>query len=1101
MKIIKRFTAIFLAAVVFVTSCNPLDIYAMENEELKESEHTHNYIYEIIDADTHSVSCEGCDYTETAIHTFEEGECICGLVTVEEKEIEEVENQIIVENLIEEAEKEEEKAVYTVNFYDHEDIIFSCDVEEGNTFALPDMSNDETFIEWQLNGTVFDNENYVVTDNIDIIGVFKETKEEVVDNQEAFYVEEIDGYKVSVTGNIPEDCYVTVEKINDRTLENSINQTLDSEETFVAYATFDINIYDANGEKWQPMDYDEVVSIKIEEIESKEEVKEEALEGLFTLEYDEEGNVTNVIPVNIDEAEPTVYRVSDGYVDALDINSGVSGDNESIEVVECKTEHFSTFSYGGKTYDTTASAYPFRAGENIKVYPFPSDSLLAFVGTGDMTASSEDALWNQYKDSVFNIYIDENITSLSEYMLADFEYISSNISLPSGLTSIGDYAFYNCTNLALTGELPSGLTSIGEYAFSGCAKLALTGSLPSGLTSIGNDAFYLCTNLAFTGELPSGLMSIGNATFQACSNLALTGSLPSSLTSIGGSAFRGCTNLALTGSLPSSLTSIGTFAFDGCDLEKTHFDKNYSSATITSDTCIPTSYTVTDTFTDGKKADVVTTKYGFVRRTTTEASTAPTYEGYTLKTDCIDTTITIGATDADRLSLTRVYESARTKVFTYKGKDYYDTDATTTYTAGANVIAYWYADDGVLGFVGTGDMNNWTDNSTPWYSIKSNITDVYLSDEITSIGSSAFYSCKNLALTSGLPASLTTIGNYAFYYCTNLALTGSLPSSLTSIGVSAFNNCGNLAFAGSLPSDLTSIGESAFSECNNLALSGSLPSGLTSIEGFSFYNCEKLALSGSLPRSLTSIGSCAFENCSTLALTGDIPINVSSISTSAFRNVDASKTHFDKNLSSISITSSMYVPTSYTVTDTFTDGEKADVITTKYGFVGNTTSEAGTAPTYEGYTLKTDCADATITIGAQDSGRLSLTRIYELNKSFSVRLPASIEVTNSKQDAKHYSDFNIEAKGNKSMVKVAFPTEFTLTGENTNETFDLSVDIQECIFKPSLSPEDINSSGKAYNSYTEEAYSTISNTVMSNNDPSSVDTYKGLLTVVITSED
>ena len=681
MKIIKRFTAIFLAAVVFVTSCNPLDIYAMENEELKESEHTHNYIYEIIDADTHSVSCEGCDYTETAIHTFEEGECICGLVTVEEKEIEEVENQIIVENLIEEAEKEEEKAVYTVNFYDHEDIIFSCDVEEGNTFALPDMSNDETFIEWQLNGTVFDNENYVVTDNIDIIGVFKETKEEVVDNQEAFYVEEIDGYKVSVTGNIPEDCYVTVEKINDRTLENSINQTLDSEETFVAYATFDINIYDANGEKWQPMDYDEVVSIKIEEIESKEEVKEEALEGLFTLEYDEEGNVTNVIPVNIDEAEPTVYRVSDGYVDALDINSGVSGDNESIEVVECETEHFSTFSYGGKTYDTTASAYPFRAGENIKVYPFPSDSLLAFVGTGDMTASSEDALWNQYKDSVFNIYIDENITSLSEYMLADFEYISSNISLPSGLTSIGDYAFYNCTNLALTGELPSGLTSIGEYAFSGCAKLALTGSLPSGLTSIGNDAFYLCTNLAFTGELPSGLMSIGNATFQACSNLALTGSLPSGLTSIGGSAFRGCTNLALNGSLPSSLTSIGTFAFDGCDLEKTHFDKNYSSATITSDTCIPTSYTVTDTFTDGKKADVVTTKYGFVRRTTTEASTAPTYEGYTLKTDCIDTTITIGATVADRLSLTRVYESARTKVFTYKGKDYYVTDATTTYTA------------------------------------------------------------------------------------------------------------------------------------------------------------------------------------------------------------------------------------------------------------------------------------------------------------------------------------------------------------------------------------------------------------------------------------
>lgn len=64
------------------------------------------------------------------------------------------------------------------------------------------------------------------------------------------------------------------------------------------------------------------------------------------------------------------------------------------------------------------------------------------------------------------------------------------------------------------------------------------------------------------------------------------------------------------------------------------------------------------------------------------------------------------------------------------------------------------------------------------------LSDINLSDELTSIGESAFEGCSGLTITA-LPAHLTMAGRRAFYGCT---ITGELilPPSLTSIGVQAF---------------------------------------------------------------------------------------------------------------------------------------------------------------------------------------------------------------------------------------------------------------------------------------------------------------------------
>lgn len=102
-----------------------------------------------------------------------------------------------------------------------------------------------------------------------------------------------------------------------------------------------------------------------------------------------------------------------------------------------------------------------------------------------------------------------------------------------------------------------------------------------------------------------------------------------------------------------------------------------------------------------------------------------------------------------------------------------------------------------------GKMKNWTETTRlalPWYSMRSDIKNIYIGDGVTRVGSMFMYvaggkvfdgtTIPTCQLTSiRLPSSLTTIGKYAFYNKPKLKNI-TIPAKVTSIGQRAFAQSG-----------------------------------------------------------------------------------------------------------------------------------------------------------------------------------------------------------------------------------------------------------------------------------------------------------------------
>ena len=248
----------------------------------------------------------------------------------------------------------------------------------------------------------------------------------------------------------------------------------------------------------------------------------------------------------------------------------------------------------------------------------------------------------------------------------------------------------------------------------------------------------------------------------------------------------------------------------------------------------------------------------------------------------------------------------------------------------------FYSCDSLESMYYSGTADNWTKISfgnpeaNPMYYATNEyfnnklITDVVLSEGLTSIGTSAFANCNMTSIT--IPKSVKSIGEYAFYelidltdmyytgngndwakisfggynsnpmlfaenaYFNNEVLTEVIISSdISKISDYAFEGCKTLRNV-IISHGILSIGEYAFNQCEQLR-SITIPQSVTSIGDFAFNGCKYLR-NISLPSNLTELGVAVFGNCESLDSIV-IPDRITEIKSGTFSNC--------KNLHSIQI--------------------------------------------------------------------------------------------------------------------------------------------------------------------------------------------------------
>ena len=378
-----------------------------------------------------------------------------------------------------------------------------------------------------------------------------------------------------------------------------------------------------------------------------------------------------------------------------------------------------------------------------------------------------------YCSKLTSVTIPNSVTSIGDATFSGCSSLTS-VTIPNSVTSVGYAAFQNCSSLTSV-TIPNSVTSIGDHAFEGCSSLTSM-TIPNSVTSIGDYAFYYCSSLTSV-TIPNSVTSIGIYVFAYCFSLTSV-TIPESVTSIGDSAFDGCSSLTSV-TIGESVTSIGRFAFDEC-------------SSLTSITCeAETPPTVgSEAFYKVSKSIPVYVPCGCVEAYKTASSwknftniQEPLVK-YSIEVNVNDTIMGSAKVDWNRACDTQI---SATPNFGYQFVQWNDgnTDAIRTLELTHDTILtaefaqsfsgqcgddlYWSYDETAktISITGSGEMYDYTIENQPWALFREDITEVYIDNSVSSIGTSAFNKCKNLGKLS-IGGAMNQIAENAFANCSRL---------------------------------------------------------------------------------------------------------------------------------------------------------------------------------------------------------------------------------------------------------------------------------------------------------------------------------------------
>jgi len=538
--------------------------------------------------------------------------------------------------------------------------------------------------------------------------------------------------------------------------------------------------------------------------------------------------------------------------------------------------------------------YGGSCGENLTWELDSVVGTLTISGTGDMydwyleESSINCAPWYQKRDSIYNVVINDGVTSIGNYAFFDCSVLS-NITIPYSVTSIGDLAFSSCSSLtAIT--IPDSVTIIGMGAFENCS--GLTGiTLPKNITNIGSGTFFQCSKLSDI-TIPKGVNSIDGSAFAWCENL----------TDVYYDGTEREWNSISIGTYNEDLTN-ATIHYEDLDVDIVESGTCGDNLTWTLDSegtlTISGTGDMTGSPWDPYSEDIykviikngVTSigNYAFEYCESLESITIPASvtsigEGaFRYCSNLVSINLPESVTGIGDYAFYGCYSLGSITLpdgVTSIGKStFYYCGSLTEINVDSNNPAYTSVD---------GILFNKDKTELLCYPAGKTETTYEIPYGVTSIGEGAFECCNLESIT--IPEGVTSIGNYAFEYCESLESI-TIPASVTSIGESAFEWCVDLRSI-TLPDGVTSIGKRTFYYCGSLTEINvdSNNSAYTSETGVLFnkdktellcYPAGKTETTYEIPYGVTSIGESAFECCEYLrSIT--LPEGVTSIGESAF---------------------------------------------------------------------------------------------------------------------------------------------------------------------------------------------------------------------------
>ncbi len=398
-------------------------------------------------------------------------------------------------------------------------------------------------------------------------------------------------------------------------------------------------------------------------------------------------------------------------------------------------------------------------GSTIDCKLDPFTGIMSITGTGEMCSygSPELVPWQDYKDYVRSIIIDDEITTLGQLCFYDFKNLET-VKLPKNLKIINWQVFGNCNKLTSI-EFPNGIEHIGTEAFRNTGLKNIT--LPSSITSLELNVFGECK------DLKSIEVEENNANYMSYDGILFTKDkkeilqypaglegrvyeIPDFVEKIGQNSFF----LAETSTLEKiivkdNVKEISDYAFYWCPtLKKIVF---YSDINKIGTGAFASAGKLEDFFYCGKNIPIFT------------------LDGYD------GSPAFLGNDNLLNIKLKHTHTSAEGEIWG-KDKDGVGGKPVTHAlnenckiggSCGENIS--WELDDGTLNITGTGEMtNSYGISGGPWKDYKDEITNVIIGDGVESIGNNAFEGCVNLQNVN-ISESIGQIGSGAFNNCTSLA--------------------------------------------------------------------------------------------------------------------------------------------------------------------------------------------------------------------------------------------------------------------------------------------------------------------------------------------